>query len=244
MDSGLEEERHDGEDAQASESSNGSGDDGKAGGINEHDAAPKRRKARDPNAPIPPWKIPKAVAGPMRAFVKSIDRMNDRVEGGKYKISAYCAVVFDHAEKKGRSTSGMILHQGKVLTAGSVHMDLGLRSSDTDSQLHRLFQCRLNYHHMARDVNTLNFLEAQLNPANHAAPNATEPNALEPNATAPQAVEPQAGELSMLTVMPVKRVPAGSFEANRKLAQEMMLTLYNMDWGNDEVIYGETYNQC
>ena len=117
-------------------------------------------------------------------------------------------------------------------------MDLGLRSSDTDSQLHRLFQCRLNYHHMARDVNTLNFLEAQLNPANHAAPNATEPHALEPNATAPQALEPQAGELSMLTVMPVKRVPAGSFEANRKLSPELMHTLYNMAWGNDEVIQG------
>ena len=172
--------------------------------------------------------------------MKAIDRINDRVEGGKYKISAYCAVVFDQAEKKGRSTNGMILHQGKVLTAGSVHMDLGLRSSDTDAQLHRLFQCRLNFHHMAQDVNTLNLLEAQLNPANHAAPNATEPHALEP-ATEPHAVEPQAGQLSLLTVIPVKTQNAGNFDGNRKLVRDMLLTLYNMDRGND--LAGESIDQ-
>ena len=202
---------------------------------------PKKQKQGKLRDPIQPTRIPKVVMGPMRAFIKAVDRFNSRVVGGKYKVSAYCAVAIDFAEKKGRSTGGMILHQGKILHAASQHVDLGLRSSEGDAKLHRLFSNRLIYHHMARDHLILDHLEEQLKPATHADQHGME--GVEEGGheeMTPMEVEEEGEEGFMPAIQPVRNIRGATWEENKRLAKEMMLTLYNMDWGDDDKSFGES----
>lgn len=195
-------------------------------------AAKKIRKERDPNPPIAPSQLPSHVTRAMHKFVKEVKGFNTRVPGKQYRVSVYCAVVYDAAEKGNK-----LLHQGRPLTCASTHIDEALRDSCEDVELHRLFQARLVYHHTAQNGQTLARLKAKLDPAHvEASPHAE----LDHAAASPHAETANDEDLSHDLIEPELMTKYGrSWEERLAFVKDMLLERFNLQHGNEHLEFGK-----
>jgi hypothetical protein len=180
------------------------------------DAINRRKRCRRPllSVPIGASALSGYAQKAMAKFITEVDGLNRRLpKKGPYRASAYCCVVYDAVEKQG---GNRLLRQGRVLTASSRHIDEAFSDqvTDPDNQLHKLFQNRLVFHHMAGERNVLEKLHADFDAATVHADDEHAQHAAHDELEEPQRVE-----------KPTR------WEDRARTCQEMMLSLYNMEHG-------------